>query len=128
MAFGQGRHADAAAAFLRFAYTYRKGGTAWDSFPEEWRQTVSENAEAALTDIRIAISGYPHPKELVAVTQPVTCTYGARSPSTLVRVARSLAAAIPTSKVTEIPGAGHAAPFDATASFAQVIVDAATSS
>jgi pimeloyl-ACP methyl ester carboxylesterase len=117
----RGRHADAAAAFLRFAYSYREGGTAWDAFPEEWRQTVSENAKAVLTDIRIAIAGYPTAKELAAITRPVTCTYGARSRKPLIRVARSLVAAIPTAKLREIPGAGHAAAFDAPANFAHVI-------
>lgn len=124
----RGRHADAAAAFLRFAYAYRDGETAWDAFPEEWRQTVSENAEAALTDIRIAISGYPNAKALATITLPVTCTYGARSAPTLVRVAHSLARAIPTARLREIPGAAHAAAFDSPANFAQVIVDAAHSS
>jgi pimeloyl-ACP methyl ester carboxylesterase len=121
------RHADAAAAFLRFAYSYRDGGTAWDAFPEEWRQTVRENADAALTDIRIAISGYPTAKELATITPPVVCTYGARSAKPLVRVARSLVEVIPTAKLAEIPGAGHAAAFDAPAYFVQVIADATPS-
>jgi pimeloyl-ACP methyl ester carboxylesterase len=120
----RGRHADAAAAFLRFAYSYCDGGTAWDAFPEEWRQTVSENAKAALTDIRLAIGGYPTAKDLAAIITPVTCTYGARSRKPLVRVARSLAAVIPTAKLREIPGAGHAVAFDSPANFAQVIIDA----
>jgi pimeloyl-ACP methyl ester carboxylesterase len=122
-----GRHAEAAAAFLRFAYSYRDGGTAWDAFPEEWRQTVSENARAALTDIRIAIGGYPTAKDLAAITPSVTCTYGARSRKPLVRVARSLVEVIPTAKLREIPGAGHAVAFDAPANFAHVIIDATRS-
>jgi pimeloyl-ACP methyl ester carboxylesterase len=120
----RGRHADAAAAFLRFAYAYRDGGTAWDAFPEEWRQTVSENAKAALIDIRIAIGGYPTAKQLTAITPPVTCTYGTQSRKPLVRVARSLVRIIPNAKLSEIPGAGHAAAFDAPVNFAKVIVDA----
>jgi pimeloyl-ACP methyl ester carboxylesterase len=121
----RGRHYDAAAAFLRFAYTYRDGATAWDAFPEEWRRTVRENAKAAIADIRIAISGYPSPKELATTRPSVVCTYGTRSAETMARVTRSLARAIPTAKVSEIQGAGHAAAFDAPASFAQVILEAA---
>src|SRR5512133_2328793 len=34
----RGRQRDAADALLRSAYTYRDGGSAWDAFPEEWRQ------------------------------------------------------------------------------------------
>jgi pimeloyl-ACP methyl ester carboxylesterase len=120
----RGRHPEAAAAFLRFAYTYRDGGTAWDAFPEEWRRTVEENATAALADIRIAISGYPPPNELAAIRTPVLCTYGARSTKTMARVTRALARAIPTARTIEIQGAGHAAAFDAPDGFVQVIVEA----
>jgi pimeloyl-ACP methyl ester carboxylesterase len=120
----RGRHPEAAAAFLRFAYTYRDGGTAWDAFPEEWRRTVEENATAALADIRIAISGYPPPNELAAIRTPVLCTYGARSTETMARVTRALARAIPTARTIEIQGAGHAAAFDAPDGFVQVIVEA----
>ncbi len=62
----RGRHSEAAAAFLRFAYTYRDGGTAWDAFPEEWRHFAHENATAALADIRTAIDSYPPPKDSLA--------------------------------------------------------------
>lgn len=120
----RGRHPDAAARFLRFAYTYRDGGSAWDAFPEEWRQTVSENAKAALADIRIAIGGYPAAKDLATIKTPVVCSYGARSAETMARVTRALARAIPTSTVSEIQGAGHAAAFDAPANFAQIIAAA----
>ena len=51
------------------------------------------------------------------------CTYGARSPDSMKRLVGSLAAAIPTATTREIPDAGHAAPFDATANFVQVIAD-----
>lgn len=120
----RGRDGDAVAAFLRFAYSYRDGGTAWDAFPEEWRRAAAENAQAALADFRIAVGGYPSAKELATITRPVVCTYGARSAPPLVRVARSLTHAIPTAQLSEIQGAGHAAAFDAPANFGQVIVEA----
>jgi pimeloyl-ACP methyl ester carboxylesterase len=123
----RGRHSEATAAFLRFAYTDRYGETAWDAFPEKWRRTIAENAQAALADIRIAISGYPSARELGTITRPVVCTHGARSAKTMVRVTHTLAGAIPTATVTEIEGAAHAAAFDAPTNFAQVIADAACS-
>lgn len=119
----RGRDSEAAEVFLRFAYTYRDGETAWGAFPEEWRRTAQENATAALADIRIAIGGYPSAKELATVKRPVVCSYGARSTHTMARVIRALARAIPTAKVAEIQGAGHAAAFDAPASFVQAIVE-----
>ena len=119
----RGRHSDAAEALLRAAYTYRDGGTAWDAFPEEWRQVARENARAALVDFRNSIGNYPPPQALATITVPVVCTYGARSPDSIARLTRSLAAAIPTAKSRQIEGAGHAAPFDATANFVELIAD-----
>ena len=115
----------AVAAFLRFAYSYRDGGTAWDAFPEEWRRAAEENAQAALADFRIAVGGYPSAEDLAKMQRPVLCTYGARSNKPLVSVARSLARAIPTAHLTMIEGTAHAAAFDAPASSVSVIVDAA---
>ena len=119
----RGRQSDAAETLLRSAYAYRDGGSAWDAFPEEWRRAGRENAEAALADFRNSIGVYPSAKDLATVEVPVVCTYGARSPDTMKRLVGWLAAAIPTATTREIPGAGHAAPFDATANFVQVVAD-----
>jgi pimeloyl-ACP methyl ester carboxylesterase len=120
----RGRQSDAAEALLRSAYTYRDGGSAWDAFPEEWRRTGRVNAKAALADFRNSIGIYPSARDLATVEVPIVCTYGARSPDSMKRLVASLAAAIPTATTREIPGAGHAAPFDATTGFVQVIADA----
>jgi pimeloyl-ACP methyl ester carboxylesterase len=120
----RGRQSDAAEALLRSAYTYRDGGSAWDAFPAEWRRAGRENARAALADFRNSIGIYPSAKDLATVDVPTVCTYGARSPDSMKRLVASLAAAIPTATRREIPGAGHAAPFDATTGFVQVIAEA----
>jgi pimeloyl-ACP methyl ester carboxylesterase len=124
----RGRHSDAAEELLRFAYTYRDGGTAWDAFPEEWRRAGRENARAALVDFRNSVGNYPSPTDLATVEVPVVCTYGARSPNSMFRFARSLADAIPNARTQQIEGAGHAAPFDATANFVELIADTINSS
>ena len=121
------RQRDAAETLLRSAYTYRDGGSAWDAFPEEWRRAGRENARAALADFRNSITDYPSPTDLATVEVPVVCTYGARSPDSMIRLVRSLAAAIPSARTHRIEGSGHAAPFDAPANFVQVIADAITS-
>jgi pimeloyl-ACP methyl ester carboxylesterase len=123
----RGRQSDAAEALLRSAYRYRDGGTAWDAFPEEWRRVARDNAKATLWDFLITIRNYPSAKDLATVGVPVVCSYGARSPDFIVRCTRSLAAAIPTATTREIEGAGHAAPFDATTDFVQLIADTVTS-
>jgi steroid delta-isomerase-like uncharacterized protein len=119
----RGRQGDAAEALLRFAYTYRDGRSAWHAFPEEWRRAGRENAGAALADFRNSISSYPSAADLATVDVPVVCSYGARSPDSMFRLVRSLAAAIPTARTHRIDGAGHAAPFDSTANFVQLITD-----
>jgi pimeloyl-ACP methyl ester carboxylesterase len=118
------RQSDAAAALLRFAYTYSDGGSAWDAFPEQWRQAGRDNARAALADFRNSIREYPSAADLATVEVPVVCTYGERSPRWMFTLVRSLAAAIPTGGTRQIEGGGHAAPFDATANFVQVIAGA----
>jgi pimeloyl-ACP methyl ester carboxylesterase len=120
----RGRYGDAAEALLHNAYAYRDGGTAWDAFPAEWRRVARENARPALADFRSTIGNYPSATDLATITVPVVCTYGARSPDFMVRVVRLLTAAIPTASNVVIEGAGHAAPFDATANFVQVIAAA----
>jgi pimeloyl-ACP methyl ester carboxylesterase len=123
----RGRHADAAEALLRGAYTYRDGATAWDAFPEEWRHVGRENARAALADFRNSVGTYPSRADLATVAVRVVCTHGERSPRNMVRITRSLAEAIPGATTQEIAGAGHAAPFDATANFVQAIAGTITS-
>jgi len=117
----RGRHGDAADELLRAAYTYRDGDTAWDAFPDSWRRIARENARAALADFRSSIGTYPTRADLATVNVPVLCTYGTRSPNSMVRLIRSLAAAIPTARAQGIEGAGHAAPVDATTNFVQLV-------
>lgn len=118
------RPVEAAEAFLRWAYTYRDGGTAWDAFPEEWRHTVRDNAKAVLADVRIAVAGYPPPRDLARINRPVVCAYGERSASYMLPITRSLARAIPTARVRPIEGAGHAVAFDAPGALARLIREA----
>jgi pimeloyl-ACP methyl ester carboxylesterase len=120
----RGRQSDAAEALLRSAYAYSDGGSAWDAFPAQWRQAGRENARAALADFRNSIREYPAAADLASIETPVVCTYGERSPGWMISLTRRLAAAIPTATTQQIAGGGHAAPFDATAHFVQLIADA----
>ena len=117
------RQSDAAEELLRSAYTYADGDSAWDAFPEEWRQAGRDNACAALADFRNSIAAYPTPRDLATVHVPVVCSYGTRSPDGMRRLVRLLAAAIPGAKARAIEGAGHAAPFDATAHFVELVAE-----
>jgi 3-oxoadipate enol-lactonase len=119
----RGRQSDAAEALLRSAYSYRDGGSAWDAFPEAWRRVARDNARPALADFLNSIRSYPSATDLATVDVPVVCSYGARSPDSMFRLVRLLASAIPAGRTHRIAGAGHAAPFDATANFVQLIAD-----
>jgi pimeloyl-ACP methyl ester carboxylesterase len=119
----RGRHGDAAEVLLRTTYTYPDGTNAWDAFPAKWRQIARENARAALADFHNSIVAYPSAADLATITIPVVCSYGSRSRKSMVGLVRSLAAAIPTATTSEIDGAGHAAPFDATTNFVRLIAD-----
>lgn len=115
------RDADAATVFLRWAYSYPEGGSAWDFFPSEWRQLARENAKATIADVWIATGDYPDPKELATIITPIVCAYGARSGAYISRIARSLVGVIPTARMGEVDGAAHAVAFDAPAEFCRMI-------
>ena len=117
------RESDAAEVLLHAAYAYRDGGSAWEAFPEVWRQTGRENARATLRDFLASIGNYPSRADLSTVDLPVVCSHGSRSPDFMVRLTRSLASAIPGATTAVIDGAAHAAPFDAPAEFVELIVD-----
>jgi 3-oxoadipate enol-lactonase len=120
----RGRRGDAAEALMRSAYTYRDGTSAWDAFPEEWRRIARENAGAALADFVNSIGSYPSARDLKMVEVPVVCSYGARSPDGMISLVRALSYAVSGARTHCIPGAGHAAPFDATAEFVWLVGDA----
>jgi pimeloyl-ACP methyl ester carboxylesterase len=61
------------------------------------------------------------------VRVPVVCTVGSLCPDGMARLVRALAASVPTARTTRIEGAGHAAPFDATTNFVQLVADTITS-
>ena len=120
----RGRHAEAAEVLLRWVYSYRDGGSAWDAFPEQWRQTARENGRPVVADLKSSMGSYPRAQDLAKITAPVVCTYGSRSRNYMRPLTRSLTRAIPTATVREIDGTAHAVPFDAPSNFAQVITDA----
>jgi hypothetical protein len=103
------RHPDVAALFLRLAYSYRDGRSGWEQFPDPRRRTVSDNAEAALADIRMVIDGYATAKELASVSSPVECTCGSRTDPTMAHATQARAGEIATTAFRQIEGAGHAA-------------------
>lgn len=124
----RGRYPEAAETLLRRVYTYRDGGSAWDAFPDEWRQIARANAKSVVADLHASLGSYPRRNDLATMASAVVCTYGSRSERYMRSITRSLARAIPTATVRQIDGAAHAVPFDAPGNFVQVVVDAIRSS
>ncbi len=120
----RGHQAEAAETFLRWAYAYPEGGSAWDALPEEWRELARGNASATLADVRIAIGDYPSPQELARIHTAVVCAHGSRSSNLMADISRSLAQIIPGASLREIEGAAHAVAFDAPAALAALVTDA----
>lgn len=118
------QYSEAAEVLLRWVYTYRDGGSAWDAFPEDWRRTAREHGRSVVADLRSTIGSYPRSTDLAKITSRSVCTYGSRSGSYMRAITRSLAQGIPAARVREIDGAGHAVAFDAPGSFVRVIVEA----
>jgi len=119
----RGRYPEAAEVLLRWVYSYRDGGSTWDAFPEQWRQTARENGRSVVADLKSSMGSYPRARDLATITAPVVCTYGSRSRGYMRPLTRALAHAIPAATVREIDGAAHAVPFDAPGTFAQVIAE-----
>jgi pimeloyl-ACP methyl ester carboxylesterase len=117
------RYSDAAEELMRTAYSYSDGGSAWDAFPQAWRSASRDNARSALVDFVNSIRAYPAAEDLQRVEVPVVCSYGERSPESMFRLVETLARTIPGARLHRINGAGHAAPFDATTNFVQVIAE-----
>jgi pimeloyl-ACP methyl ester carboxylesterase len=124
----RGRYPEAAETLLRWVYSYRDGGSAWDAFPEAWRQTARDNGRSVVADLKGSMGGYPRRQDLATITAPVVCTYGSRSRTYMRPLTRSLARAIPAASLRKIDGTAHAVPFDAPGTFAQVITEAMRSS
>ena len=124
----RGRYPEAAETLLRWVYSYRDGGSAWDAFPEQWRQIAGENGRSVVADLKSSMGGYPRAQDLGTISAPGVCTYGSRSRSYMRPLTRSLAQAIPTASVREIDGTAHAVPFDAPGNFARVITETMRSS
>jgi pimeloyl-ACP methyl ester carboxylesterase len=116
----------AAVFFLRWAYRYPGGGTAFDEMPKAWQHVAKVNAAALLNDLQIATAEKTIPTRAVrAVGVPAICLVGEKSHRPMHAFARRLTRALPNSTRAEIPGAAHAGHFDQPLAFAAAIRGAA---
>lgn len=99
-----GRHREAARYFVD---NVAVGPGAWDSFPDELKQTIEGNATTVFDDLRDGLDVGSVDLDALAVSRvPLLISAGAESPELEAGAARELAGRVPAS-LEEIPGVGH---------------------
>jgi pimeloyl-ACP methyl ester carboxylesterase len=104
---GEGRLRDTAEAFMRLVFSYRTGGSAFDSLPLELRESMLANAATLMPEVQAA-SGEVTIEQLQGITCPVTCLVGELSHEMFVTATDRLVQVISHARVVRIPGAPHA--------------------
>lgn len=108
---GAGRARDAAEAFMRFVFSYRTGGSAFDAFDPELRESMLANAATLMPEVQ-AGSGEVTVEQLQGITCPVTCLLGESSHEVFATATDRLVQVISHARVVRIPGAPHAMHID----------------
>jgi pimeloyl-ACP methyl ester carboxylesterase len=111
-----GRDQQALDTWLRFATSYRTGGSAFERMAEDRRELLRSNAEGIFSDLSSDDgSGNISAEDLKALRVPVTIITAELSPSFLQKTSASLAK-YPTAVTSRtLKGAGHAMVFDQSA-------------
>jgi pimeloyl-ACP methyl ester carboxylesterase len=116
----EGRGRDAAEAFLRFVFSYRTGGSAFDAFDPGLRESMLSNAATLMPEVQ-AGSGEVTVEQLRGITCPVTCLLGESSHEVFVAATNRLVQVISHARVMKIPGAPHAMHIDQPERFAEAV-------
>jgi pimeloyl-ACP methyl ester carboxylesterase len=108
-----GREKQALDTWLRFATSYRTGGSAFERMAEDRRELLRSNAEGIFSDLS-SDDGTRNisDEDLASIRVPVTIITAERSPSFLQKTSASLAKRLPAVSTRTLQGAGHAMVFD----------------
>jgi len=107
-----GRERQAIDSWLRFATSYRTGGSAFERMPEERRELLRGNASGVFADLASGDGSHIHNEDLASIRAPVTIVTAELSPSFLQKTSASLAKLLPAARTRTLQGAGHAMAFD----------------
>jgi pimeloyl-ACP methyl ester carboxylesterase len=120
-----GRERQGARVFLRWALSYRTGGTAFDRLPQLLRDAMLDNAPALMGELD-AGTGEELTSECIGTIKcPVTCLVGELTPPAIVKATDRLSAMLPQASRTTIAGAAHAIHFDRPVEFVGAVQRAA---
>jgi pimeloyl-ACP methyl ester carboxylesterase len=115
----------AAMEVFEFALAYRDGGSQFDRFSEEWRESMLDSAEATVAETDHMRHPYPTRRGLSGISCPVTILQGDLSEPTFAKVNRYLLRRMPAAKLVVIEGTAHAVHFDRPEEFRQAVLEAA---
>ncbi|MEM7412312.1 MAG: alpha/beta hydrolase [Myxococcota bacterium] len=119
----RGNHAGAL-VFYRWVSQYRGAGNAFDAYPDAWRDTMLDNADALFTEIRFgggALGEFAKRRDLAAIEHPIRILVGSRSAPVFAPAARYLERVSPRSTWIDVPGASHMIPTDAPEAVADAV-------
>jgi pimeloyl-ACP methyl ester carboxylesterase len=125
---GEGRLRDAAEAFLRFACSYRTGGTAFDTFEPALRESMLANAGTLLPEIQAGGGEELTAEQLQGITCPVTCLVGELTPEVIVAGTDRLVRLLSHARIIRIAEAAHAIHIDQPERFVDAVRSAVVAS
>ncbi|HEX4304973.1 MAG TPA: alpha/beta hydrolase [Solirubrobacterales bacterium] len=101
-----------AQAVFDYALDYRDGGSQFDRFPVEWRDSMFDSAAAIKAEADHLRTPWPRRKAVAGIGCPVTIITGGRSEPAFEGAARQLARILPAARYVSVPNAGHGVHFD----------------
>ena len=119
-----GRLRDAAETFLRFASSYRTGGTAFDTFEPAIREAMLANAATLMSELQAGTGEELTVDQLQRITCPVTCLVGELTPQVLVDGTDRLVGFLPQARIVQIAGAAHVMHIDQPDRFVEAVESA----
>jgi pimeloyl-ACP methyl ester carboxylesterase len=120
-----GRQRQGARVFLRWAFSYRTGGTAFDRLPDDLQKAMLANARAVMWELDAGTGEELTAERIAAIKCPVTCLVGDLTPKPILNATDRLLDMLPQASRTTIEGAAHAIHFDRPAEFVQAVQHAA---
>jgi pimeloyl-ACP methyl ester carboxylesterase len=113
--------AAAAERFLRWAHTYRSGGSALDHFPDALRTSIRDNGHAVVAEFDAGTGEAMRNEQIADVRCPVTLVLGELSQPEFHASADRLRRLLPAARVELVHGASHAVHFDRPHELARIV-------
>jgi pimeloyl-ACP methyl ester carboxylesterase len=120
-----GRERQGARVFMRWALSYRTGGTAFDRMPEALQEALLANALAVMGELDAGTGEEMTRERIAAIRCPVRCLVGDLTPKPIVKATDRLLEMLPQATCVTIEGAAHAIHLDQPGPFVEAVQRAA---